>query len=197
MQPEKLLEFLTVAGRLRVVPRHCRTAPDRCESVADHSWRLALMAYLCAEEYPGIDLGKLLTFAVIHDLGEAVTGDIPAFVKTEAQEEREARAIDCLAAELPEPARSRIAALFDEYKAQSSLEAQLCLALDKLEALHSHNEADIATWLPLEYDLQLTYGARETAFSSYTSQLRAALNDATRRKIADAKTNQDISEESI
>lgn len=69
------------------------------------------MAYLCAEEYPGIDLGKLLTFAVIHDLGEAVTGDIPAFVKTEAQEEREARAIDCLAAELPEPARSRIAAL--------------------------------------------------------------------------------------
>lgn len=188
MQPEKLLAFLTAAGRLRVVTRHNFTAPDRQESVADHSWRLVLMACLCAEEYPGIDLGKLLTFAAIHDLGEAVTGDIPAFVKTDAQRATEARAIDGLVDTLPEPARSRLAALFDEYEAQTSTEAQLCLALDKLEALHSHNEADIATWLPLEYDLQLTYGEREAAFSSYTSQLRAALNDATRRKIADATT---------
>lgn len=187
MQPEKMLEFLTAAGKLRVIPRHCYTAPDRRESVADHSWRLVLMAYLCAEEYPGIDLGKLLTFAAIHDLGEAVTGDIPAFVKTEAQEATEDRAIDSLVNTLPEPARSKLSALFDEYEAQSSLEAQLCLALDKMEALHSHNESDISTWLPLEYDLQLTYGAEEAAFSPYTDALRATLNAATRKKIAAEK----------
>lgn len=185
MLPEQLLDFLTAAGRLRVTPRHCYTAPDRRESVADHSWRLVLMAYLCAEEFPGIDLGKLLTFAAIHDLGEAVTGDIPAFVKTEAQEETEDRAIDGLINMLPEPARGRLHALFDEYEAQSSPEARLCLALDKLEALHAHNESDIATWLPLEYDLQLTYGAEQAAFSAYTEALRAELNARTRRKIAE------------
>ena len=188
MQPEKMLEFLSAVGNLKVIPRHCYTAPGRRESVADHSWRLALMAYLCAEEYPGIDLGKLLTFAAIHDLGESVTGDIPAFVKTEAQEEVEDRAIDRLVDTLPEPARSRLHDLFDEYEAQESLEARLCLALDKLEALHAHNESDIDTWLPLEYDLQLTYGAEAASFSPYTEELRAALNAATRRKIADAKS---------
>ena len=187
MQSEKLLEFLTVAGKLRVVPRHCYTAPDRRESVADHSWRLVLMAYLCAEEYPGIDLGKLLTFAAIHDLGEAVTGDIPAFDKTEAQEEAEDRAIDSLVNMLPEPARTKLRALFAEYEAQSSCEARLCLALDKMEAVHAHNESDINTWLSLEYDLQLTYGEEETAFSSYTRALRETLNAATRRKIAAEK----------
>ena len=187
MLPESLLDFLSAAGRLRVIPRHCYTAPDRRESVADHSWRLVLMAYLCAEEYPGIDLGKLLTFAAIHDLGEAVTGDIPAFVKTEAQEETEDRAIDQLVNTLPEPARSRLSRLFDEYEAQESLEARLCLALDKLEALHAHNESDISTWLPLEYDLQLTYGAEEAAFSPYTGRLRAALNEVSRKKIAAAQ----------
>ena len=188
MQPEQMLEFLTRVGNLKVIPRHCYTAPDRRESVADHSWRLVLMAYLCAEEYPDIDLGKLLTFAAIHDLGESVTGDIPAFVKTEAQEATEDRAIDQLVNTLPEPARSRMHALFDEYEAQSSLEAKLCLALDKLEAVIQHNESDISTWLPLEYDLQLTYGAEEAAFSPYTEELRAVLNAATRKKIADAKS---------
>ncbi|MBR6709028.1 MAG: HD domain-containing protein [Clostridia bacterium] len=186
MLPEALLDFLTTAGKLRVIPRHCYTAPDRRESVADHSWRLVLMAYLCAEEYPGLDLGKLLTFAAIHDLGEAVTGDIPAFVKTEAQEQTEDRAIDHLVGTLPEPARSRLMKLFDEYEAQACIEAKLCLALDKLEAVHAHNESDIGTWLPLEYDLQLVYGKEAADFSPYTQQLRAALNDATRRKIASA-----------
>ena len=183
MQPEKMLEFLSAVGNLKVIPRHCYTAPGRRESVADHSWRLALMAYLCAEEYPGIDLGKLLTFAAIHDLGESVTGDIPAFVKTEAQEEVEDRAIDRLVDTLPEPARSRLHDLFDEYEAQESLEARLCLALD--------NESDIDTWLPLEYDLQLTYGAEAASFSPYTEELRAALNAATRRKIADEKAGEE------
>ncbi len=184
MQPQALLDFLTRVGRLRTVPRHCYTAPDRRESVADHSWRLVLMAYLCAEEYPGIDLAKLLTFAAIHDLGEAVTGDIPAFDKTAAQEATEDRAIDALVGTLPEPARSRLAALFDEYEKQETLEAKLCLALDKLEAVHAHNESDIATWLPLEYELNQTYGETQAAFSSYTAALRRVLNAATREKIA-------------
>lgn len=46
MKPEVLLEILAQAGKLKTTTRHCFTAPGRKESVADHSWRMALMA-LC------------------------------------------------------------------------------------------------------------------------------------------------------
>lgn len=46
-----------------------------------------------------------------------------------------------------------------------------------------HNEADIASWLPLEYDLQLTYGTEEVQFSQYTRKLKACIDELTRRKI--------------
>lgn len=191
MQPEQLLSFLTAAGTLKQTLRHCYTAPERRESVADHSWRLALMAYLCADEYEGIDLSRLLVFCLVHDLGEAVTGDIPAFDKTQTDEKTEDAAIAALLDTLPEPVRGRLKTLFVEYAAQNSDEARLCLALDKLEALHSHNEAPLDTWLPLEYDLQMTYGEREAAFSPYTAELRAVLNEATRRKVAAGREGTD------
>ena len=56
-------------------------------------------------------------------------------------------------------------------------------ALDKLEALISHNESDISTWLPLEYDLQFTYGQENMKFSNYMTELRAQVDDWSREKI--------------
>lgn len=66
--------------------RHCFTAPDRAESVADHSWRIALMAMLLTgeEEFKSMDMNKVIRMCLIHDLGETFTGDIPAFQKTAA-----------------------------------------------------------------------------------------------------------------
>ena len=62
-------------------------------------------------------------------------------------------------------------------------EARLYKALDNLEAVIQHNESDISTWLPLEYDLQLTYGADKVGFSPYLQKLKAKLDDWTRQKI--------------
>ena len=62
-------------------------------------------------------------------------------------------------------------------------EAKIYKALDKMEALIQHNEADISTWLPLEYDLQLTYGEKEVGFSDYMKQLREAVNQVSKEKI--------------
>ena len=91
MRPEALLEILRVAARLKTNTRHCFTAPERAESVADHSWRTALMAMLLSgeEEYRDLDMDRVIRMCLIHDLGEAFTGDIPAFVKTDADADTE------------------------------------------------------------------------------------------------------------
>jgi putative hydrolase of HD superfamily len=68
-------------------------------------------------------------------------------------------------------------------EALKTREARLYKALDKIEAIISHNESDIHTWLPLEYDLQLTYGQDNMAFSEYMKELRALVDDWTREKI--------------
>ena len=71
-------------------------------------------------------------------------------------------------------------------KEKQTLEAKIYKALDNLEAVIQHNESDIATWLPLEYDLQLTYGTENVAFSPYLRALKAEVNAQTRQKIAQA-----------
>ena len=82
MKPEKLIEVLSVAERLKDAVRHCYTSGGRRESVAEHSWRISLMAYFVSDEFPEADLLKIMKMCLIHDMGEAFTGDIPAFEKT-------------------------------------------------------------------------------------------------------------------
>ena len=66
-------------------------------------------------------------------------------------------------------------------------EAKTYKALDKLEAVISHNESDLSTWLPLEYDLQLVYGKEQVQFSEYLKALSRHIDTWTRRKIADGQ----------
>ena len=141
------------------------------------------MACLVSDQYPHLDMYKVIKMCLVHDLGEAVTGDIPTFVKTEDNERDEASALHAVVDKLPEPHKSELTALFAEMDAQASEEARLYKALDKIEAVIQHNESDIATWLPLEYDLQLTYGVNECARTPYMKALREAVADDTRRKI--------------
>ena len=73
--------------------------------------------------------------------------------------------------------------LLDEMEALETKEARLYKALDKIEAIISHNESNIDTWLPLEYDLQFTYGQENMKFSGYMTELRTAVDDWSREKI--------------
>ena len=183
MKPEKLIEVLSVAERLKDAVRHCYTSGGRRESVAEHSWRISLMAYFVSDEFPEADLLKIMKMCLIHDMGEAFTGDIPAFEKTVKDSEKEADVLGEWVKTLPEPFDKEMAELYQEMEAQQTLESRIYKALDKLEALIQHNEADISTWLPLEYDLQLTYGEKEVGFSDYMKQLREAVNQVSREKI--------------
>ena len=159
MQPAELLKILRVAEKLKCNTRHCVTSTGRPESVAEHSWRLALMAMLLTGEFPELDLNRVIRMCLIHDLGEAFTGDIPTFVKTDADSRREDDLFDRWIQTLPADVRGEWESLLEEMNAQKTGEAKLYKALDRLEAVIQHNESDIDTWLPLEYSLQLTYGA--------------------------------------
>lgn len=187
MKPKELLEILSVAERLKCNTRHCYTSSGRHESVAEHSWRISLMAMLLTDEFPEADMNKVIRMCLIHDLGEAFTGDIPTFDKTDADTETEDRVLANWVATLPDAARKEFTQLLSEMDALETLEAKIYKALDKVEAIIQHNESDISTWLPLEYDLQLTYGVDNMKFSPYFQALRAQIDDWTRRKIAQSK----------
>lgn len=185
MEPGKLLEIMGTAEKLKDAVRHCYTSGGRRESVAEHSWRTALMAYFVSSEFPEADLEKLLKMCLIHDLGEAITGDIPTFEKTEKDEKREDELLSAWVRDLPAPFAEEMQELFREMKERNSLEAKIFKALDNLEALIQHNESDIRTWLPLEYSLQMTYGNDKVEFSEYMKKLREEVREVSRRKIAE------------
>ena len=185
MEAKKLLEILSVAEQLKCRTRHCDTSSGRRESVAEHSWRVALMAMLMEDEFPELDIDKVIRMCLIHDLGEAFTGDIPAFLKKSEDGEKEEAILERWVGDFPAPYNAEWLALLQEMDALETGEAKLYKALDNLEAVIQHDESDIASWLPLEYELQLAYGRDKVAFSPYLQGLKAEIDDWTRRKIAE------------
>lgn len=187
MEVHKLLETLHIAERLKDELRHCDTSKGRRESVAEHSWRIALMALFMQDEFPELDINKVIRMCLIHDLGECFTGDIPTFLKSASDEKKEDTALFSWVASLPAPYNTELAALYTEMGALQTDEAKLYKALDKLEAVIQHNESDIRSWEPLEYDLNRTYAYDAVAFSAYLTKLREAVREDTEEKIKAAE----------
>lgn len=181
----QFIAFLDKVEKLKSVPRHCVTADGVQENVAGHSWRTALMAYLMKDELGEIDIDKVIRMCLVHDIGEAVTGDIPTFLKKEEHELIEKKAVDELLSGLPKPLYRELTELFEEMEAQETKEAKVYKALDKLEAVIQHNESDISTWLPLEYELQQTYAAKNVEGFPFLERLQEQAVKKTREKIAE------------
>jgi putative hydrolase of HD superfamily len=183
MDPRTYIDFLGKIEKLKCNTRQSWTSSGDHESVAEHSWRLSVMAMLCADEYPELDMNKVIKMCLIHDFGEAVTGDVPSFYKTDAHEEAEREAIKSLLSLLPNATQEELWALFEEMEGMESDEAKLFKALDNMEAVVSHNEADISTWIPMEYEENLVYGAKNAQWSEWTRRLRKVLREDSIRKI--------------
>lgn len=183
MTPQELMKIMPVAENLKCNTRHGWTSTGRQESVADHSWRISLMAMLIAPEFPQADMNKVIRMCLIHDLGEAFTGDIPTFRKTEADTRKEDAMFDKWVRTLPEATKAEFTALLAEMNALETVEAKIYKALDKLEAVIQHNESPIDTWLPLEYDLQLEYGRENARFHPWFQELRREIDRQTIQKI--------------
>jgi len=184
MEPRKLLDILSVTEKLKNVTRHCYTSAGRRESVAEHSWMAAMMALLLRDEFPEADMDKVIKMCLIHDIGEAFTGDVPAFDKNAGHERQEAALLDQWVCSLPEPYCHEFEELYAQMAALETLESRIYKAIDNLEAVVQHNLSDISTWIPLEYELNLTYGNDKVTFSDYLTQLRAEIRRDTQEKIA-------------
>ncbi len=187
MDARELISFLNVIEKLKCNTRHSWTSSGRPESVAEHSWRLSVMAMLCRDEYPDLDIDKVIKMCLVHDLGEALLGDIPSFYKTDQDELAEEQAIEKLLSMLPNEYRSEWSELFADMKKLETDEAKLFKSLDNMEAIISHNEADILTWLPLEYEENLVYGQRNVEWSAWTQNLKAEIKKDTLRKLETEK----------
>ena len=183
MDAREYLEILHVAERLKDTPRHCTTSQGRTESVAEHSWRISLMAFLLESEFPELDMDKVTRMCLIHDLGECFTGDIPTFLKTDTDRETEDSLLDRWVRNLPEPLSREMSALYREMDAQQTGEAKLYKALDKLEALIQHNESPLDTWSENEFDLNKRYAFDAVAFSDWLTALRNEILFDTLEKI--------------
>lgn len=180
-----LLEFLRNAERLKTVTRSGFTSAGQPESVAEHTWRLALMATLVAPQFPDVDASRLVRMCLIHDLGEAIGGDIPAPEQarrradgdSEGKAAAERRDLLTLLDPLPPALRDDLAGLYDEYEAAQSPEARLAKALDKLETILQHTQGENPP--DFDYRFNLSYGREHTANPPLIAAIRAILDRAT------------------
>ncbi len=178
-----IMRFLQKAGQLKDTPRSAFTNAGDQESAAEHSWRLALFVIVLGPYMQGLDTETLLRMAVVHDLGEAITGDVPAIHQGDDSTDRhelERQAILDLIRDLPSASGSAVKHATDEYDNASSAEALFLKGLDKLETIHQHatgqNPPDF------DYAFNLTYGARWTGDDPLLVALRAILDSMTKQR---------------
>jgi putative hydrolase of HD superfamily len=180
-----LIDFLRAAERLKTVTRSAYTSKGRQESVAEHTWRLALMALLVAPQFPDVDFARLVKICLVHDLGEAIGGDVPAPEQARRRSAGastgkgadERRDLLTLLEPLPRALREEITMLWDEYEAARSPEAKLAKALDKLETILQHTQG--LNPPDFDYRFNLGYGREHTVGPPLIAALRAELDRAT------------------
>ena len=186
MDNKSMLAFLAVAEKLKCNTRHSWTSTGRHESVAEHSWRLCVFSWLFQKHFPECDMNRVLLMCLFHDIGEAVTGDVPSFLKTQEHEDTESNAIDTVLGMLDTPLKEELSGLFREMQEQKTVESRVFKALDKLEAVLQHNEAPIDTWIPLEYELNLVYADENVKEFPALESFRKELKEMTLQKISES-----------
>lgn len=153
--------------------------------MAEHSWMMTLMAFFMKDEFPEVDMDKVIKMCIIHDLGEAFTGDIPTFEKTTTNEATEEELLYSWVKSLPENYEKEMLNLYDEMAKRETAEAKVYKAIDSLEALIQHNISDLSTWIPKEYELNKTYADDKVAFSEYLKELREEIRRDTLEKLGE------------
>jgi len=185
-----LLAFLRAAESLKHTTRTSWTSAGVHETVAAHTWRLCLMALVMSPYLPGVDLNRLLRICLVHDLGEAISGDISAVLQVGApsKSEQERADLEELLKPLPAALRAEFVSLWEEYEQASTPEARVAKGLDKLETILQHNQGAMPEGFDFRFNLQ--YGAQYTQHDPVLRALREVLDADTeaRAREAEART---------
>ncbi|MBS8261879.1 HD domain-containing protein [Roseibium polysiphoniae] len=179
----RIIDFLQAAEALKDTLRSGRTGQGRPESTAEHTWRLCLMIILFEVELADVDVLKLLKICVIHDLGEAISGDVPAPSQSsdDGRAARERQDLLTLCKALPEDLSAEIVALWDEYADAKSPEAILAKGFDKIETMLQHVKGRNAPGF--DYAFNLGYGREATDRHPLLRSLRSLADDLTQREM--------------
>jgi len=179
----RYLQFIREAERLKNVLRTAYTSEGRHESTAEHSWRLALLAAVLTGERPELDMQQVVLMCLIHDLGEAFDGDVPAIAQTApgVKAASELAAMERLTRLLPPEAGATIREIWEEYEACQTPEARWVKALDKAETIIQHNQG--ANPAGFDYAFNLTYGSEYFDDGALLSDLRLLLDEETGRHV--------------
>lgn len=184
-----MLSVIKLGEKLKYELRHSWLSNGRQESVAEHTWRVSLMALLI-EPYldQKIDTAKMLKMIIIHDLVEAEAKDIPAFDTMQNEQLRkqkvinEMKAIEKIRDTLTGDLGLDVYDLWMEFERKETYEAKVANALDKLEAQIQHNEADISTWIDIEYEMSFLMG-KHTDFSPVLTMFKEMIEAEAENKL--------------
>lgn len=182
---KQILHFIRKAEQLKNRTRSGHTSTGRKESVAEHTWRLCLMALAFEQHFPGIDISRVIKICIVHDLGEAIGGDIPAPNQTNSEEKATTERCDLLQLleDTPKLLEEEVLGLWDEYEEISTEEAKIAKALDKLETILQHNQGKNS--LDFDYAFNLDYGKEYSNVHPVISEIRKILDGET-KKLADS-----------
>jgi len=178
-----VLDFLRQAEGLKTTRRSGYTSAGEPETVAEHTWRLCLMALVLQPEIPDVDFVRLVKICLVHDLGEVIGGDVPApeqAALTEDRAARERRDLLSLLTPLPRDTREHITELWDDYESGGSAEARLAKALDKLETILQHAQGRNPP--DFDYRFNLDYGREHTDGPELIVRLRRLLDEMTEER---------------
>ena len=182
----QLLDFIKMSEGLKTLTRHSWLSSGRRESVAEHTWRMAMMVLVLVPELQlTYNLDKLLTMILIHDVPEIEAGDTPAFKKHTNKHALEKKALVALTVNLPVVTRQKFMELWLEFEANQTIEAQIAHALDKLEVLIQHNQAATKTWSKKERTPQYSiyYGDEFCEFNQTLKLLKQLVRVDTAQKL--------------
>ena len=157
MRQQKINDILTFLHRskaLESVERYNSSLRAHKNTVAEHSWRLGLMALVIGTECKArVDINRAVTLALLHDLAEAKTGDIDAVDQTTEVLTKKATQEESAMREMTDdlPFGDWIYSLWREYEDQETVEAKFVKALDRIEGFLHIAEVGVEAYIPKDF----------------------------------------------
>ena len=186
---QNVVDFFQIAEKLECEYRLTRMSDGQLQSVAAHSWNMAMMAMvLCPYLKKSVNMERVYELCLLHDLPEAIAHDVPLHEQTDAV--RAQKRIDervAMAQIVSLLKNDNMRARFDEYDARQSYESQLVKALDVLDTAVQHMCAQDLSYVGEYADgfyWKMFFGDKITAVFDFEPLLRLVF-DEMRRRVAE------------